>query len=98
VPAVGRIVHYVSYGTPPRMDGSQVYPRACRAAVITEVTDADPDGVNPIVGLLVANPTGIFLDRQIPHDGGRVPRDNTPTELCTGAEHAGGTWHWPEHR
>jgi hypothetical protein len=36
-PTVGEMVHYVSYGTPPRADGSQTYSAACRAAVVTEV-------------------------------------------------------------
>lgn len=37
MPAVGQIVHYVSYGTPVRADGSQAYTSRCRAAIITEV-------------------------------------------------------------
>ena len=36
-PSVGRMVHYVSHGTPSRPDGSQAYESQCRAAVITEV-------------------------------------------------------------
>lgn len=36
-PTVGRIVHYVSHGTPPREDGSQAFPSACRTALVTEV-------------------------------------------------------------
>ncbi|MDT3395427.1 hypothetical protein RKE29_01970 [Streptomyces sp. B1866] len=39
-PSVGRIVHYVSHGTPVREDGSQAHPPACRAAIVTEVTFA----------------------------------------------------------
>jgi hypothetical protein len=46
-PSVGRIVHYVSYGTP----GGE-YSRECRAAVVTEVQD-DP---RASVGLCVLNP------------------------------------------
>jgi hypothetical protein len=30
---VGRTVHYVSHGTPPRPDGSQAFAPACRAAI-----------------------------------------------------------------
>lgn len=75
-PSVGRIVHYVSYGTP----GGEYLPE-CRAAIITEVLNpGDPD-VGGTVGLAVLNPTGIFLNRTIPHDE---------------VGHAGGTWHWPE--
>lgn len=77
-PAIGDTVHYVSYGTP----GGE-YPRACRAAIVTETgTDPGPPGdAPPVVSLAVLNPTGIFLNRHIPPD----PQ----------AEY-GGTWHWPE--
>lgn len=51
-PSVGRIVHYVSFGTP----GGE-YPTACRAALVTE-TDATNAGR---VGLAVLNPTGAFF-------------------------------------
>lgn len=61
-PGVGRIVHYVSHGTPPKADGSQAFASECRAAIVTEV-DLDvprtPGGER--VGLAVFNPTGIFL-------------------------------------
>jgi hypothetical protein len=80
-PTVGRIVHYVSFGSPVREDGSQAYESECRAAIVTEV----PEGVeNPqTVGLCVLNPTGMFFNRTVPHhDGGETL--------------AGGTWHWPE--
>lgn len=36
IPSVGRIVHYVSYGTP----GGE-YTSECRAAIITEVSSRD---------------------------------------------------------
>jgi hypothetical protein len=63
-PSVGRIVHYVSYGTP----GGE-YGQACRAATITEV---DEDGST--VGLCVTNPTGLFFDQHVPHhDGAEQP-------------------------
>lgn len=62
-PSVGRIVHYVSYGTP----GGE-YTSECRAAVITEVLNpGDPD-IGETVGVAVLNPTGIFLNRGIEHD------------------------------
>lgn len=35
--SVGRMVHYVSYGSPLRADGSQAFTSQCRAATITEV-------------------------------------------------------------
>lgn len=65
-PSVGRIVHYVSYGTP----GGE-YASECRAAVVTEVGDflsqagASREGY---VGLCVLNPTGQFFKRAVPHD------------------------------
>lgn len=97
-PSVGRIVHYVSYGTP----GGE-YGKECRAAIVTEVKDART------VGLCVLNPTGQFFNRDVPHDeGGGKQADPACKGLhetgphrycaCGWAEAAlkGGTWHWPE--
>jgi hypothetical protein len=81
-PSVGRIVHYVSYGTP----GGE-YTKECRAAIVTAVNGA---AIDPItlgdsdmwdVDLCVLNPTGMFFNQH-----------------CVQMEHArdGGTWHWPE--
>ena len=56
-PTVGRIVHYVSYGTP-----KGEYGKECRAAVVTEV------GEGSLVGLAVLNPTGFFFNRGVPLD------------------------------
>lgn len=50
-PTVGRMVHYVSYGTP----GGE-YTSECRAAVVTAVTNEQ------VVDLFVMNPTGVFLN------------------------------------
>lgn len=55
-PTVGRIVHYVSYGTP-----KGEYTSECRAAIVTEV---DPHAV----GLCVLNPTGQFFNRAVEQD------------------------------
>lgn len=62
-PSVGRIVHYVSYGTP----GGE-YASECRAAVVTETDTSDT------VGLAVLNPAGMFFNRTVTHDesGGYV--------------------------
>lgn len=86
-PTVGRVVHYVSYGTPPQADGSQAYTSECRAAIITGVhpsngagTLADLAGPEE-VDLAVLNPTGMFFNQNCGH--------------AEGAK-AGGTWHWPE--
>jgi hypothetical protein len=103
-PSVGRIVHYVSYGTP----GGE-YPKACRAAVVSEV---GPAGAR--VGLTVLNPSGLFFhpftDGGVEYDaGGEHPGSGdcpnpeahgSPLRYCAcgwaEAGHRGGTWHWPE--
>lgn len=87
VPSVGRVVHYVSYGSPVRPDGSQAFTSQCRAADITEVDPADPT----LVGLMVKNPTGLFF-RSLADGGCQYdePYTSTVHPLC------GGTWHWPE--
>lgn len=86
-PSVGRIVHYVSYGTP-----NGEYTSQCRAAVISEVggypeeiSAADKPNIAVPVGLVVFNPTGMFFHPIA--EGG-----------CMQSElgHEGGTWHWPE--
>ncbi|MFD8774461.1 hypothetical protein [Streptomyces sp. NPDC059916] len=61
-PSVGRIVRYVSHGTPPREDGSQAHPSKTRAAVITEVHGPTE------VGLAVFNPSGFFFDQHVMQD------------------------------
>lgn len=58
-PSVGRIVHYVSYGTP----GGE-YTSECRAAIVTEVHGDSEDEV----GLFVVNPMGGFFNRNILRD------------------------------
>lgn len=107
-PSVGRIVHYVSHGTPVQEDGTQAYTKECRAAIITEVT-GDPDHPNQ-VGLAVLNPTGQFFHRFVPYDaGGEQAGDpdcpnrsahGNPFRYCgcgwIEASRTGGTWHWPE--
>jgi hypothetical protein len=85
-PTIGRIVHYVSYGSPIRDDGSQAYHSECRAAIITEVDVLD--GIT--VGLCVLNPTGQFY-RSLEAGG----CDYLGTNAHPNVER-GGTWHWPE--
>lgn len=80
-PTVGRIVHYVSHGTPVREDGTQAYVAKCRAAVVTEVDDSERFRI----GLAVLNPTGQFFHSL---GAGGCMADFT--------ENQGGTWHWPE--
>lgn len=84
MPAIGQIVHYVSFGTP----GGE-YGRECRAAIVTEITPNPATGTQP-VGLCVLNPTGQFFNRNVAHDGGAA---GGGTGLCGGLDYAGGTWH-----
>jgi len=102
-PSVGRVVHYVSYGSP----GGE-YGKECRAAIITELT-GDPNHPDQ-VGLCVLNPTGQFFNRAVPyHDGAETPgtpdcpepeKHGHPFRYCScgwaEASHIGGTWHWPK--
>jgi hypothetical protein len=81
-PSVGRIVHYVSHGTPVKADGTQAYESKCRAAIVTEVDVNDPS----VVGLCVLNPTGQFFNQGVTRDEGDE----------NDAGRWGGTWHWPE--
>jgi hypothetical protein len=62
-PSVGRIVHYVSYGTP----GGE-YTSQCRAAVITAARGHDNYLVaqkEDTVDLCVLNPEGLFFNRNV---------------------------------
>jgi hypothetical protein len=80
VPSVGRVVHYVSHGTPVREDGTQAYTEECRAAIITGEPDCDAH--MECASLAVLNPGGLFFDQHVPHNETSQQR--------------GGTWHWPE--
>lgn len=65
-PTVGRIVHYVSHGTPVLLDGTQTYESVCRAAIVTGVGDN-------YVSLTVFSPEGAWFGRSqfsTEHDGG----------------------------
>jgi len=59
-PSVGRIVHYMSYGTP----GGEFKPE-CRAAIVTAA-----DNVSMIIDLCVLNPTGMFFNQNVRHGEG----------------------------
>lgn len=78
-PSIGRIVHYVARGS---ADGK--YPKTCRAAIVTEVTE-HPD-VDQTAGLCVLNPSGQFF-HSLAEGGCAADFGEAP---------AGGTWHWPE--
>jgi hypothetical protein len=106
-PAVGRVVHYVSHGTP----GGE-YRRECRAAMVTEVggwvtieTVDRPfqqrtllqNYVDDALGLAVINPTGEFFNTPVTYDDGEDfdEGDALIGRMCDGRRHRGGTWHWP---
>lgn len=65
-PSVGRIVHYRSWGTPPREDGTQAFTPECRAAIISGVNR--PENT---VDITVFNPTGLFFNRNVEYDEGK---------------------------
>lgn len=94
-PSVGRVVHFVSHGTPVRGDGSQAYTSECRAAIVTGVYHRadDPTQLADRVDLAVLNPTGMFFNQHVAYDAGGT--SDTPG-APTGRSYEGGTWHWPE--
>jgi len=79
---VGRVVHYVAFGTP----GGEFPAGACRAAIVTDVSvlidnqHIDEDGTPTTVSLCVLNPNGLYFNLSVPYDERKAP----------------GTWHWPE--
>lgn len=91
-PSVGRVVHYVAFGTP----NGEFPAGEHRAAVVTEVDrEQTIDTVagqredfsgfkksfGQSVGLCVLNPTGMYFTRHVLQD----EEDKSP-----------GTWHWSE--
>lgn len=87
-------MHYQSFGSPPRADGTQAYSSECRAAIITavnvETTNiigweseepiAQHEADTDTVDLCVLNPTGQGFNHAVPYD----------------KDGAAGSWHWPE--
>jgi hypothetical protein len=63
-PSVGRVVHYVAYGTP----GGEFPAGICRAAIVTEVEALGNGPVQHHVGVCVLNPTGQFFNRGLKQD------------------------------
>lgn len=63
VPSVGRIVHYVAYGTP----GGEFPAGVCRAAIITEINGEDR------VSLCAFNPTGLYFNHDLPYADDHTP-------------------------
>lgn len=105
-PSVGRIIHYVSYGTP----GGE-YPPTCRAAVITEVgqwvtvgevkaASYDNSEGRPIRTLTQwyysdAVALIVFNPTGV-FLNGAGPVACRYHELIAGESPRGGTWHWSE--
>lgn len=92
-PSVGRVVHYVSYGT---VDGE--YNRECLAGIVTEVSGKHTSSngeLAPEVGLFVLYPNGTSHKDAVHLDNG-LPDNAGGTNLCDGLDFRGGTWHWPE--
>jgi hypothetical protein len=106
-PTVCRMVHYVSYGTPPGPDGTQAYRSQCRAAVVTEVgqwvtvsvaDDEPPDpgsGVRRRIVYQEYDPQAVALAVFSPtgqfYNGAGMVACRHDEDV-----RAGGTWHWPE--
>ncbi len=61
-PTIGRIVHYVSYGTP-----NGEYKPEHRAAIITAVHEGYEDG-SCLVSLCILNPGGVFFSSEVAQD------------------------------
>lgn len=59
-PAVGRTVHYQSFGTP-----NGEYKSLPRAAIITEVGEWNALEELPRVSLAILNPTGMFFTQNV---------------------------------
>lgn len=97
-PSIGRVVHYVSHGSPVQPDGSQAYTSECRAAIVTEVgpqhASSHLGGIEPELSLCVLNPTGQFFSQNIRPDQGTEDAQSL-THLCNARNYRGGTWHWP---
>jgi len=96
-PSVGRIVHYVSYGTP----GGE-YKSECRAAIVTEVGGLigthftiEHDSDEQALGLCVLNPAGLFFNQGVIYHEGDTGHDHAGEEIPA-RSYRGGTWHWPE--
>ncbi|WP_161883858.1 hypothetical protein [Deinococcus alpinitundrae] len=62
-PSIGRIVHYVAYGTP-----NGEFKPAHRAAVVTEVFVPVPGDGETKIKVCVLNPTGIFFSDWMSED------------------------------
>jgi hypothetical protein len=64
-PSVGRIVHYVAFGTPK----GEYQPGACRPAIITEVIDRESGDVKATI----FQTEGTFTKQCLHHDEAKAP-------------------------
>lgn len=102
-PSVGRMVHYVSYGTP----GGE-YDSKCRAAVITEVGQWVTVEIAEAASFSLSEGRPIRTLTQWWYADACALSVHNPTGMffngagsvaCKHDEEtrAGGTWHWPEY-
>ena len=101
-PSVGRVVHYVSHGTPVRADGTQAFTAECRAAIVTEVgawitvDTADAASYSRSEGRPIRNAEQWYYSDAVQlvvlNPTGQFFHHSKHDE----SGHAGGTWHWPE--
>jgi hypothetical protein len=93
-PSVGRIVHYVSFGTP-----AGEYRSECRAAIVTAgprfVPGTFTEGGGEALSLCVLNPEGMFFNQHVLYHEGDAGHDHAGAEIPQ-RSYRGGTWHWPE--
>lgn len=107
-PQVGDTVHYVSFGTPPRPDGTQAYTSRCRAAVVTEVGQWVTISTELAKSYDRSEGRAIRTVEQWFYSDAAAVLVMNPTGVffngaagvvCQhdeSAEPEGGTWHWPE--
>lgn len=62
-PTIGRIVHYVSFGTP----GGE-YTSECRAAIVAGIPKRTRSASSKGEDLVVLNPTGLFFNQRCLQD------------------------------
>jgi len=81
VPSVGQTVHYQSYATPLRDDGTRTHESQCQAAIVTNARGVNESGT--VVSLAVLNDD--------------VPEVRFVLFVNEGStDHVSGTWHYPE--
>jgi hypothetical protein len=68
-PSVGRVVHYVAYGTP----GGEFPSGVCRAAVITDFVKPGDPGMEGQISICVLNPSGLFFNHGINYSEEKHP-------------------------